>query len=149
VTTASRPAAGEGASWQHFRHEADIGLEGIGLTPAEAFAQAATALTSVVTDPGSVRPERAIEIECQAPDLSLLLADWLNALVYEMAVRQMLFSRFDVTIEGTVLRAIVWGEPVDRQRHAPAVEPKGATYTELDVRQDVSGKWHARCVVDV
>jgi len=149
VTAATGAPVGQDVGWRHFRHEADIGLEGIGQTPAEAFAQAATALTSVVTDPGAVRPEEAVDIECQAPDLSLLLADWLNALVYEMAVRRMLFSRFDVTIEGTVLSATVWGEPVDRARHAPVVEPKGATYTELDVRQDVSGKWHARCVVDV
>lgn len=38
-------------SWQHFSHDADIGLVGIGPTKAEAFRQAAIALTAVVTDP--------------------------------------------------------------------------------------------------
>ena len=37
----------------------------------------------------------------RGPDDELLLVDWLNALIYEMATRRMLFGRFDVTIEGS------------------------------------------------
>ncbi|WP_127478353.1 archease [Sulfurivermis fontis] len=137
------------ASWQHFSHEADIGIAGIAPDLAGAFAQAALALTAVICDPQRVRPERLVEIACTAPDRELLLVDWLNALIYEMAVRHMLFSRFEVQLDGTRLRARAWGEPVDVTRHRPAVEVKGATYTELGVFQDVQGLWHAQCVVDV
>ncbi len=63
---------------------------------SEAFEQAALALTAVVADPARVGANSAIEIRCEAPDDELLLADWLNALVYEMATRGMLFGRFDV-----------------------------------------------------
>jgi len=35
--------------WEHFPHEADIGVRGFGATPAEAFEQAALALTAAVT----------------------------------------------------------------------------------------------------
>jgi len=38
----------------------------------------------------------------------------------------MLFGRFRVKIEGLKLSALAHGEPVDRQRHEPAVEPKAA-----------------------
>jgi tRNA nucleotidyltransferase (CCA-adding enzyme) len=66
-----------------------------------------------------------------------------------MAVRKMLFSRFAVTIDGTRLTGTLWGEPVDIARHAPACEPKGATFTALRVAADRDGTWSAACIVDV
>jgi tRNA nucleotidyltransferase (CCA-adding enzyme) len=135
--------------WEHFAHEADIGVRGLGGSPAVAFEQAALGLTAVITDPGSVRAEEAITINCEAPSLDVLFVDWLNALIYEMTTRTMLFSRFRVKIDGLRLSARVEGEVVDRQRHEPVVEAKGATFTELRVSQDDEGQWVAQCVVDV
>ena len=135
--------------WEHFPHEADIGVRGLGPTRASAFEQAALALTAVLTDPSAVAPRERVGIACSAPDDALLFCDWLNALVYEMATRHMLFSRFEVHIDGGRLEAAAWGEPVDVARHHPAVEVKGATYTGLDVRPLPEGGWLAQCVVDV
>ena len=135
--------------WEHFPHDADIGIRGIGASKEEAFAQAALALTAVITDPRAVVPQDMVEMTCEAPDDELLFVDWLNALVYEMATRHMLFSRFEVHLAEEQLRARAWGEVVDVARHQPAVEVKGATYTELVVKQDPSGAWLAQCVVDV
>ena len=135
--------------WEHFHHEADIGVRGTGQTSARAFEQAAIALTAVITEPETVACSETLSIECEAPDLELLLVDWLNALVYEMATRKMLFSRFHVELSGTRLHATACGEPVDVARHQPAAEVKGATYTQLEVSEDQSGQWHAQCVVDV
>ncbi len=137
------------ARWEHFRHEADIGVRGLGPTREAAFAQAALALTAVITDPGRVEAREPVRIVCSAPDDALLFCDWLNALIYEMATRRMLFGRFEVRIEGGRLDATAWGEPVDVGRHRPAVEVKGATYTELDVRPLPGGGWLAQGVVDV
>jgi len=136
-------------SWEHFPHEADIGVRGQGDSPEVAFEQAALGLTAVITDPGLVRTDEQIAITCQAPSLDVLFVDWLNALIYEMMTRSMLFSRFHVQIDGLQLSAHAEGEPVDRQRHEPVVEPKGATFTELRVSQDDKGQWVAQCVVDV
>jgi tRNA nucleotidyltransferase (CCA-adding enzyme) len=134
--------------WEHFPHDADVGVRGFGATPAEAFEHAAKALTAVVTH-AAVEPKMAVEVRCEAPDIELLFVEWLNAIIYEMAVRGMLFSRFAVRIEGTQLEGTLWGEPVDVGRHAPACEPKGATYTALKVTVDNTGVWSAACVVDV
>ena len=135
--------------WKHFHHEADVGIRGTGATPAEAFIQAGLALTAVITDPEQVRCRDSITLRCQDDQLELLFVDWLNALVYEMSTRKMLFGRFDVKIENGHLVARVWGEPVDVERHEPATEVKGATYTALEVCQDENSLWHAQCVVDV
>jgi len=135
--------------WEHFPHQADMGVRGIGPTLAAAFEQAALAMTAVVTDPASVVAREAVDIRCEAPDSEMLLVDWLNALILEMAARHMLFGRFEVHLDGPRLQATVWGEPVDPDRHQPAVEIKGATYTELRVGRNESGQWFAQCVVDV
>lgn len=137
------------ARWEHFPHEADMGVRGIGPTKEEAFAYAAMAMTAVITDVALVDPTQPVSIACEAPDDELLLVDWLNALVYEMATRKMLFSRFAVHFNGHSLQASAWGEPVDVVRHQPAVEVKGATYTALSVRHNQDGQWVAQCVVDV
>jgi SHS2 domain-containing protein len=139
----------QGAHWSHFPHEADVGVRGEGATLAEAFSAVAVAMTAVITELHSVAQRNAVPIHCQAPDPELLLVDWLNALVFEMATRHMLFSRFELSIEGERLEATAWGEPVDVARHQPAVEPKGATYTALEVRQREDGSWLAQCVIDV
>ncbi len=154
MTRESAPAGTEAAAtpdgdWKLFSHEADIGVGGFGATREAAFEQAAIALTAVVTDPRRVQPRQAIEVACEAPNEELLLVDWLNALVYEMATRKMLFGRFAVCIEACRLHGKAWGEPVDVVRHSPAAEVKGATYTELRVAKGPDGRWVAQCVVDV
>jgi tRNA nucleotidyltransferase (CCA-adding enzyme) len=136
-------------SWEHFAHGADIGIRGIGATRDEAFEEAALALTAVITEPAGVDGGTSVEIHCEAPDDELLFADWLNALIYEMATRKFLFGRFEVRLEGQRLAATAWGEPLDRARHRPAVEVKGATYTALSVARRADGAWVAQCVVDV
>lgn len=135
--------------WEHFVHGADIGVRGIGRTPAEAFEWVAVAMTSAVTDPALVGDSLYVEVRCQAPDLELLLVDWLNAVITEMAVHGALFARFSVSITDGELRAGLWGEAVDVGRHCPAVEVKGATYTCLRVVEKRHGRWIAQTVVDV
>lgn len=136
-------------SWEHFEHGADVGIRGFGKSKAEAFANGAVAMTAAMLEPDVVRASKSIEISCTGSNDDMLFYAWLNELVYEMATRRMVFGRFEVTIEDGRLDGVAWGEPVDRIRHEPAVEIKGATFTMLEVAKDKSGRWHAQCVVDV
>ncbi len=81
-------------SWEHFYHQADIGVRGKGSSPGRAFEKAAFAMMAVICDPGKVEPVTAVEMSCEAPDIELLFCDFLNAIVYEIATRSMLFSKF-------------------------------------------------------
>jgi len=137
------------AGWEHFPHQADVGVRGFAGTLEGAFEQVACAMTAVVTELERVNPVTAVSIRCSAPDRELLLFDWLNALIYEMATRRMLFSQFAVDIGDGELQATARGEAVDIERHEPRVEIKGATFTELRVTQDADGRWRAQCIVDV
>ena len=136
-------------SWKHFEHEADIGLAATSDSREGLFEAMGAALTGVITDPAIVQPRKQIRIRCSANDDALLLVDWINALIYEMATRRMLFGAWQVDLRGGDLDAWVGGEAVDRERHQPAVEVKGATYTALRMEQDATGQWHGQCVVDV
>lgn len=135
--------------WEHFEHGADVGVRGIAASKAGAFEQAALALVALLSDPAAVRPLQAVPIVCAAPDDDLLLLDWLNAVLSEMAVRRMLFGAFAVRLGEGRLEAIARGEPIDPQRHEAGVEVKGATCTELRVAPTAAGGWLAQTVVDV
>ncbi|MCU7916867.1 MAG: archease [Candidatus Thiodiazotropha sp. (ex Epidulcina cf. delphinae)] len=135
--------------WEHFHHEADIGVRGVGRTLAEAFEQSASAMTAVITELERVRPLIEVPVAVEAPDVEYLLFQWLNELVFLMATRRMLFGRYRVDIAHRRLTGTAWGEPVERPRHRPAVEIKGATLTALEVRRRDDGLWLAQCVVDV
>lgn len=139
------------ARWEHFHHGADIGIRGVGLTKQQAFEQAAIALSAVVTAQDKIQPQTSVRINIKRDGAGdeFLFLDWINALIFEMATRSMLFARFQVVLDESGLSATVWGEPVNVARHCPAVEPKGATFTELAVRQTSDGIWIAQCVVDV
>lgn len=134
--------------WEHFHHDADIGVCGRGQSLAEAFEQAALGLTRIVTD-RSVAADIQVNVECRQSDLELLFVDWLDAVIYEMATRRMLFGRFAVRMDGLTLQGSLWGEPINVARHAPACEPKGATLTALKVARENGNLWSARCVIDV
>jgi SHS2 domain-containing protein len=124
-------------------------VRGFGASIEEAFEQAAVALTAVVADVSRIEKKETVEVRCDAPDFELLLVSWLNTIIYEMAVRTMLFKSFRVVMSGCSLTGTLVGERVDPQRHRVAVETKGATVTALRVHRNPDGQWLAQCVVDV
>ena len=100
------------AGWAHLEHGADIGVRGFGATCAAAFEQAALALTAVVVDPATVACRDSVIIACEAGDDETLLFDWLNAVIFEMATRRMLFGAYEVEIDGFRLRGRARGEAI-------------------------------------
>lgn len=148
MTSRSQTVGTASPSWELYAHGADVGIRGVGATLAESFEGIALALTSAVCELSAILPNHEVNIHCDAPDAESLLYEWVNALVYEMATRRMLFGRFRVSIVGTHLGAEAWGEPLDAERHQPAVEVKGATYTDLRVSV-TGGSWTAQCIIDV
>jgi SHS2 domain-containing protein len=140
--------------FEHFDHGADVGVRGFGATPEEAFEGAASALFSLVAeDLASVRNESTEMLTCAAPDLAELLVAFLNELISLSDVRRLVFGRFEVAIEhrgerDLHLAAWAFGERYDPLRHRSTVEPKGATFTALEVSRGPDG-WLAQCVVDV
>jgi len=95
-----------------------------------------------------ISPTEKRDLSVSAPDIELLLVEWLNALLALSDVERMVFKRFKVKIDGTLLSGTAWGEGLDHSRHEPKVEVKGATYHMLRVSRD-DARYTAQCVVDV
>jgi SHS2 domain-containing protein len=114
----------------------------------EAFEGAAVAMYSVMVKLDAIKPLEQRKVAVSAPEREPLLVEWLNALLSLSDIERMVFSKFDVTIEGASLTGTAWGEKLDRVRHEPTVEVKGATYHMLKVDKDNDG-YVAQCVVDV
>jgi SHS2 domain-containing protein len=137
-----------GVPYETFEHEADIGIRGFGRTIEEAFGNAAAAMYSVMVRIDAVKPAQGKTVLADAPDAELLLVEWLNALLSLSDIERMVFSKFEVKINGTSLKGTAWGEPLDRVSHEPKVEIKGATYHMLQVKKE-KDRFVAQCVVDV
>jgi tRNA nucleotidyltransferase (CCA-adding enzyme) len=137
------------ARFEYFEHGADVGIVGRGADLETAFAEAGAALFDLIVDLERVNPAREVRIECRAANREELLVEWLNVLLAEADLRRLVFCRFSVnSLSPTHLEGSAWGERLDRQRHAPKIEVKAATYSMLAVGKDDEG-FFARCVVDV
>ncbi len=118
-------------------HTADVGIRAYGTDMKEAFANAAKALFSLITELDNVAEVTHRDIELTAPDQESLLVKWLNELIYLFDVENMLFKRFDISqLSQTHLKARSYGRKVDIAKHELKMGVKAATYHMLKVEQD-------------
>ncbi len=133
--------------FQFIEHTADIGLIAYGRTLAEAFANAAYGMFSIITDLKAVKETESRRLELHEDDLEALLFGWLNSLIYFFDVEMLLFNRFDISDLGEKrLRAICYGEKYDPSRHQLKIGVKAATYHMLKVDRE---KNEVRVIFDV
>ena len=115
-------------------HTADVGIIAYGADVRQAFANAARALFSLITELDDVKEVLFRDIEVKASDEESLLVEWLNELIYLFDVENIIFKRFDITkINHTQLKARSYGEKVDKSRHKLKTGIKAATYHMLKV----------------
>ena len=118
-------------------HTADVGIIAYGVDMSQAFANAARALFSLITELDDVQEVLHRDIEVTATDEESLLVEWLNELIYLFDVENIIFKRFDITrLNDTQLRATNYGEKVDRAKHKLKTGVKAATYHLLKVDKD-------------
>jgi len=123
--------------FQLIEHTADTGLIAYGNNMAEAFANAAYGLFSIIVEINRVREVESRLVTISAEDAEGLLFDWLNHLIYIFDVESLLFKRFDITDFGEYsLKATCWGEKHDSSRHQLKLGVKSATYHMLKVDGD-------------
>ena len=135
--------------YEHFEHTADLGLRVRAADLNALFADAATALFAAIVDGiETVRPDRAVDVHIEGSDLDYLLFDWLRELLYRFDAEHLVFSRFDVSVDGGGLTATAWGESLDPARHVLSHEVKAITYHGLMVA-DEGSEWVAEVIVDI
>jgi len=123
-----------GKDFEILDHTADVGIIAYGVDLKQAFANAARALFSLITELDDVEEVLCRDIELTASDEESLLVGWLNELVYRFDTEGVLFKRFDIIqLDETYLKAKGYGEKVDSSKHSLKTGVKGATYHMLKV----------------
>jgi len=135
--------------YEVFDHTADIGLCAYGPTLSELFCNAAAGMQSLLVPPQQVRSQVRREVSAQGPDLVALLVAWLNEFIFLFDTEYLLFKRFEISdCTGTQIRAVVWGEPYDANRHELSSAIKAVTWHEACVEPEAEG-YRARVIFDI
>jgi len=139
--------------YEYLDHTADLGLRATGATPREALSEGAQAMLEAMADTSKVRETQEFEQHCRAPDVPALFVEWLNELLYQREVNDVLFASAYVTEldqQGDMwtLKGIAKGEPLDPNRHELYTEIKAATYYGL-AYECSPNRCMIQCVLDV
>ena len=124
--------------FEFLEHTADVYIAAYGRNLAEAFENAATAMLEVMTELGKVAPEIEDNVEVEGEDEYSLLYSWLEAILIRIEVNQMLYSKFKIvsieeTRDGLRLKAKIWGEPFNPEKHPQKVGVKAITYHRMEI----------------
>ncbi len=123
-----------GKGFEIVNHTADVGIIAYGANTSQAFANAARALFSLITELDDVEEFLHRDIELTAPDEESLLVEWLNELICLFDTENIVFKRFDVTkLNNTQFKARSYGEKIDSSKHRLKTGVKAATYHMLKV----------------
>ncbi|MBU7044084.1 MAG: archease [Theionarchaea archaeon] len=133
-------------------HEADIGIRSWGKTVEEAFENGGRALFAVMVNVDSVEPQQVIPVKAQADDLDTLYVEWLNELIAQKDIQEMVFSEFSVHIDGHrgvfTLTGTAQGELLHQVKHEIKTEVKAATYFGMKSEKK-DGLYFFQCVLDI
>jgi SHS2 domain-containing protein len=128
--------------FEFLEHTADILIAAHGQNMEEAFENAALAMFEVMTDTTKINPAQEDSVEVEAEDEYALLYSWLEALLVKFEVNGMLFSKFKInslqdTAEGFKLKAAIWGEKYNAEKHPQKVAVKAVTYHRMEILKEI------------
>lgn len=130
--------------YRYLDHMSDVYIECRGKSMGEAFEKAGDAMFNVMTDVAKVDPKSSRNVEVKGEDLHALLIEWLSELLYLYDTERAYYSKFKVheikhEKEEYHLKATIWGERIDEERHPPRTEVKAATYSLMEVKEEDRG----------
>ena len=128
--------------FEFLEHTADVYIAAHGMTLEEAYENAALAMFEVITDTDKVSPDIEDSVEVEAEDQYALLYSWLEALLVKLETKNMLYSKFKIlnleeTSDGFRIKATVWGEKFNAEKHTQKVAVKAVTYHRMEIIREI------------
>jgi SHS2 domain-containing protein len=130
---------------------ADCAVEIEGEDPADLFETAARAVAELMVDPATVPAAVERSLDLAAPQLDLLLYDWLSELIFRKDRDREIFPDVRVTVSGSGpfhLAARLRGGPIEPGRTELRADAKAVTLHQFAVER-VGARWRARVVIDI
>jgi SHS2 domain-containing protein len=133
----------KGTSYEFLEHTADAYVAAYGKDLAEAFESAAVAMFDVMTEVEKVKAKVEDHVEVEAEDEYALLYSWLEDLLVKSDINEMLYSKFEIssinkTLEGFRLKAKIWGEKFNPEKHLQKVGVKAVTYHRMEILKELN-----------
>jgi SHS2 domain-containing protein len=124
--------------FEFLEHTADAYVAAYGKTLEEAFENAAYATFEVMTEAEKIEPKVEENVEVEGFDEQALLYNWLETLLIRFDTAGRLYSRFRIdkiekTREGYQLKAKIWGETYNPEKHPQKVGIKAVTYHRMEI----------------
>ena len=121
-------------------HTTDAYIEAWGPTLERAFAHAAEGFYETMLNLEKIDPTVEANVKADGHDEKELLYNWLEALLLEFDINDMVYASYDISIasDGPTLfklRARVRGEKYDRSKHGAKTEVKGVTYHLMTIEE--------------
>ena len=136
-------------AYRRLEHTSDIKVEIYGPDLADLFTNAATCLSDLILDPEKVRETRSVPVSLESAELPELLLDWLRELLFLFSTHSLAIHRVEIaSIEPTRVKATVFGEEFDAERHGLRVEVKTPTYHQYRIDKTDEG-YRATVLFDV
>lgn len=133
-------------------HTADVMFEAEGKDLGELFEAAGLATEETQIELGGIKQEIKQIIELENENVEMLLFDFLQELIYLKDAELLLFSKIKVKIEEKNkkynLKADLYGEKIDPNRHELKVDVKAVTLHRFEVKKTVKG-WFCRVILDI
>ncbi|GAB5047478.1 archease [Thermodesulfovibrio sp. TK110] len=127
---------------------ADVGLRAEGKTVEECFVNAGLGLYSLITDINLVKAEEKREISLSEETLEDMLISFLNELIFQFDAYGFIGRDIKVEIKENTLKAAIWGEYFNPEKHERKLLLKAATYHNL-VLQRENSQWIAEIIFDI
>ena len=139
--------------FEFLEHTADVYIAAYGKDLAEAFENAALAMFETMTDTGTVEPRIEETVEAEGYDKQALFYNWLEKILIKFELNNRLYSRFKIqkikkTENGFKLKAKVYGEPFNPEKHPQKVGVKAVTYHRMKIRENL-GVTTVRFILDI
>jgi len=140
--------------FEFLEHTADLYIAAYGKSLEEAFENAAYAMFEGMTDLDKVQPRLEDAVEVEGYDEQALLYNWLEALLVKFDIEGNLYSRFKIasikkTPKRFKLKAKIWGEPYNPEKHLSKVGVKAVTYHQMQITKDKKGAVTVKFILDI
>lgn len=142
-------------TWRIAPHTADLAIESEGSDEGAALAEAAVALTHVLTeaaDPRILGGDQEMTFRIEAPDHESLAVAFVSELLWLVEADGLLWTGGGVstgsTADGVFAEASGNGVVHDPVRHGRGTEVKAVTYHDLLSKQ-VGPNWQLRVLLDI
>ena len=139
--------------YKFLEHTADAYVAAYGKDLAKAFENAAVAMFDVMTEVEKINALTEDHVEANGDDEQELLYNWLEALLVKSEINGMLYSKFNILelnhdSSGFRLKAKIWGEKFDAERHLQKVGIKAITYHRMEIVK-TPGKVTLKFILDI